>query len=59
MGMGATFRVPVIIQKVLTKHLTLLALQAIKPYFMRVSRLLASRSSTHYKLTLIRLAVVP
>lgn len=59
MGMGATFRTPVIIQKVVAKHLTLLALLAKKPYFMRVSGLLACHVSSHYDPTLIFYTVVP
>lgn len=59
MGMGATFRMPGVIQKVLAKHLTLLALLAENPYFMRDSRLSASQASSHFNPTLIGRAVVP
>lgn len=58
MGMGATFRMPTVIQKVLAKHLTLLALLAENPYFTRFSRLLANNSSSHYNPTLIHRTVV-
>lgn len=59
MGMGANFRMPAVIQKVMAKHLTLLALLAENPYFMRVSRLLESNLSSHYNPTLIHRTVVP
>lgn len=59
MGMGATFRMPGVIQKVLTKHLTLLALLAKNPYFTRDSRQLAHLSSSHYNPTLSPAPHVP
>lgn len=59
MGMGASFRMPGVIQKVLAKHLTLLALLVENPYFMRDSGLFASHPSSHFDPTLIRWAVVP
>lgn len=59
MGMGATFRMPGVIQKVLDKHLTLLALLAENPHFMRLSRLLVGNFSSHYNPTLMCRALVP
>lgn len=52
MGMGATFRMPRVVQKFLAKHLALLALLAANPYFMLDSGLLTSHLSSHFDPTL-------